>query len=296
MYIPDFTFHKPGSVTEACEILNASPNGAPIAGGTDLLVEIKQGLRKFTDIVSLNAIKKLKKISDNDDTVIIGAGVTHNELTESPIILTHFPALAKAATTIGTHQIRNTGTIGGNLCTCASCADTAPILMASDAVLEIKSISGVRFLNLIEFMVFHHETSLKKGEILTKIIIPKPRPNTGSDFNKFGLRSSASISVASVAVNITAENDIISDAHIVIGAASPVPKICPNSERSLINTDINSLLNDGDKLLDKIGEITASEATPIDDIRGSAEYRRDIIKTITKRTILGAVKNIGHSK
>jgi CO/xanthine dehydrogenase FAD-binding subunit len=123
MYIPDFKYHKPNSLKEACSLLEGSDNAAPLAGGTDLLVEIKQGLRQHNDIVSLAAIDELQLINFENNELHIGAGVTHGTVARSEIISKSFPAIIDAASKIGSEQVRNTGTIGGNICTAASCCD-----------------------------------------------------------------------------------------------------------------------------------------------------------------------------
>ena len=121
LYLKDFTYHKPKTLEEACRLLEQCKNGAPIAGGTEVLVEIKKGLRHNDEIVSLKEIDELKLIRQNKSNLYIGAGVTHNQIKHSQLIKDKFPALIDAASNIGTEQIRNTGTVGGNLSTGASC-------------------------------------------------------------------------------------------------------------------------------------------------------------------------------
>jgi len=283
MFVPDFNYHKPQTLSDAYKLLDSNDNIAPIAGGTDILVEIKNGVRRFDDIMSLKAIDDLEGITIDGNSIIIGPNTTHTELLESEIISESLPALASAASTIGTDQIRNVGTIGGNLCTCASCADTAPALIAYDAFLEIGSMNGIRLLKLTDFLKDHHETALKKGELLTKIFVPKPKKDFYACFNKFGLRDSASISVASVAISIENENGIVKTANVVIGACAPTPILAPSAIKEIIGKDIQ-VLKDNTEILEKIGKSAAKDAYPIDDLRGTAEYRKSIIKTLIKRT------------
>lgn len=291
MYISDFNYHKPGSLSEACKLLEKSKNSAVIAGGTDLLVEIKQGFRYHQDIVSLAEIKELKTINEDEDKLCIGACITHNELTGSPVIKNNFPAIAEAANTIGTHQIRNTATIGGNLCTGASSCDMAPILIALNASVEIASLTKVRTVSLKNFFTFHKKTCIKKGEIITKIIIPQPKPYTGAYFEKFGLREASSISVASVGAMIKFSNNICDEVCIVIGAVAPTPKISDKANKLIKGRKISEL-SENSSILKQAGEAAAEDSLPIDDIRGSAEYRRDIIKVITQRAIIKALDRV----
>jgi len=289
LYLKDFTYHKPQTLTEACRILEQCKNGAPIAGGTDILVELKKGLRQNEDVVSLMGIKKLNTINENDNELIIGACVAHNEVSKSSLIKKRFPALSEAASKIGTHQIRNTGTIGGNLCTGASCCDMAPILIALNASVEIVSSSLKRVVSLKDFFTFHKETSLKKGELLTRIIIPQPPKGFGASFEKFGLRETASISVASVSVSITSDGNICTDSSIVIGAVAPTPRIC-NIAINILNGKIIKDLTENSSLLKSIGEAAVKDSLPVDDLRGSAEYRRHLVIVLTQRAVIKAAK------
>ncbi len=286
----EFNYHKPNSLEEACTLLNNCSNAAVIAGGTDVLVEMKKGLRQNDDLVSLKKLTELKILKEESGEIVIGAAVTHSEIMNSPLIKNNLPALSDAASNIGTDQIRNTGTIGGNLCTGASCCDMAPVLLAYGAEVEIVSSSRNKIVPIKDFFFAHKKTLLAKGEILTKIIVPIPASQTGVCFLKFGLRDAASISVASAAVMIKLSNGVCSEARIAIGAVAPAPKLCGKASKLLIGLTPDDFADDN-KLL-KAAETAAGEALPLDDIRGTADYRRDLIKTLTERAILKAVKQI----
>ncbi len=202
MFIPDFNLHRPDKLDEACRILDESSDGVLLAGGTDLLLDLKQGKRHHQDVVSLTRIAELQSIVVENDKLVLGAAVTHNQLIESPVVREKCFALSEAAEVIGTEQIRNTATVGGNLCTAASCADTAPILFALRAEVEITNSRGTRALPLEEFFTGHRTTALERGDILSRILVPVPAPGTGACYQKFGLRGAANISVASVAAMI----------------------------------------------------------------------------------------------
>jgi len=288
MYIEDFNYHTPKSIKGVCELLGRLDNAALIAGGTDLIVEIKKGLRRQSNIISLKEIDELKTLKVNNGNLEIGAGVTHNMIALSPIIKKDFTAVAEAASKIGTEQIRNTGTVGGNLCTGASCCDMAPILMALDASVEITSTENVKTLSLKDFFIFHKETSLGKGEILTKIIVPSISNNVGVCFEKFGLKESASISVASAAVMVKIENEHCTDASVVIGAVAPTPVLCERTNKTIIGKKIEELTRDSNVMKQAV-ELASEDSSPIDDIRGSADYRRSLVKVLVQRAILKAV-------
>jgi carbon-monoxide dehydrogenase medium subunit len=289
MYIEDFNYHRPLSIKEACKLLEQCNNGAVIAGGTDMLVEIKQGLRHHEDIISLTEIEDLKTINVNNDTLEIGAGVTHNTIALSPVVRRDFVAIAEAASKIGTEQIRNTGTVGGNLCTGASCCDMAPILVALNASVEIASSTNVKTVSLKDFFLFHKETSIEKGEIMTKVIVPLISKNVGACFEKFGLRESASISVASAAVVLKFDEELCSNPCVVIGAVAPTPITCERTNELLIRKKTSELSRNTD-VLKKAGELASEDSVPIDDIRGSAEFRQGIVKVLVKRAIIKAAE------
>jgi aerobic carbon-monoxide dehydrogenase medium subunit len=288
MYLPDFNYHKPKSIEEALELINNNPDCALMAGGTDLLVEIKKGLRIHKNIVSVSEIKGMKIISEDQNNIFIGAGVTHNELIISTLIQKYLPVLAEAASKIGSEQVRNAGTIGGNLCTAASCCDTAPVLLALNSSIEIFDNQNARTIPLKDFFVFNKKTILKKGELVSRIIVPKTDTCTGTHYEKFGLREAGSISVVSVAAYLKIQDQICIDACIVIGAVAPTPKISLKSSSIIIGQTLSEF-NENSTLLEKAGQAAVDDSIPIDDIRGGAQYRRDVLKVLSQRAILKAI-------
>ncbi len=288
MYISDFNYFKPKSIKEATIMLEQSDDSAPLAGGTDLLVEIKQGLRHHKNIISLSDVEELKHITEEPTGIYIGAGITHNELIASDLIKSKLPGIALAASKIGSDQVRNKGTIGGNICTAASCCDLGPVLISLNASVEMASSTETRTVPLIEFFVFHRKTNLKKGELVTRIFVPYPDTNTGVHIEKFGLREAAAVSVASVAVMVKLQAGICEDACIVIGAVAPTPKISDRAIVQIKGKDI-SLLTENSEILKQAGNAAAEDAVPIDDIRGGANYRRDLLKVLTRRAIVNAI-------
>jgi CO/xanthine dehydrogenase FAD-binding subunit len=289
LYLTDFTYHKPDSIKKVFKLLEETKNPALLAGGTDVLVEIKKGIRHNDTIISLAAINELKLIEETESYLNLGACVTHNEVLKSKFIKKNFPALSEAASNIGTEQIRNIGTIGGNLCTGASCCDMAPVLIAYDARVEIASSTKRRVVSLKDFFIHHKETSLAKGEIMTKIIVPIPESGVGVSFVKFGLREAASISVASVSVRINSDGNVCTDSCVVIGAVAPTPRISSNAIEFLNNKKIKGLIKDS-VVLNSIGEAAAKDALPLDDLRGSADFRKHLVNILTQRAVVTAAK------
>lgn len=288
----EFKYHSPNTLEEAINILNKSDNPTLLAGGTDVLVEIKTGIRQTNEIVSLKKLHDLKIIEQHNNEIIIGSAATHNEVKDSPILKEKLFALTEAASNIGTDQVRNTATIGGNICTGASCCDMAPVLLAYNAKVEILSSKEKRTLQLKDFFFAHKKTSINKGEILTKIIVPIPETRTGVSFFKFGLRDAASISVATVSVMIKLSDKQCIDSKVVIGAVAPTPIVCNRASKLLCDFTLSDF-SDENKLI-KIGEATVEDALPIDDIRGSANYRCNLVKVLTLRAIKAAFDRAKH--
>lgn len=293
MYLQDFKYYQPESLEEAFKLLEESKNGAPLAGGTDMLVEIKKGLRQQDEVISLKKIKELKVIEEDGSNLYIGACSTHNEVKNSSLIKTKIPAISEAASAIGSDQVRNTATIGGNICTGASCCDMAPVLLACNASVEITSSKDKRIVSLKDFFIFHKETSIKKGEILTRIIVPLPEPGTGICFIKYGLRQASSISVASASVMIKLDGDICKDSCVVIGAVAPTPRISTIASEVLNGAGLNNLKENS--FLDEAGSAAVKDSLPIDDIRGSAEFRRNLVKVLTRRAIIKSIERAEQS-
>ena len=288
MYLPDFTFYQPESVQEALGMLSRHPGSAAMSGGTDLLVEMKKGMRSHAEIISLTKITELKLIEEDVNSLYIGACATHNEIIGSALVKKSAPALAEATSKIGSDQVRNTGTIGGNLCTAASCCDTAPVLLSLGASVEIADATSTRTVPLKDFFTFNKKTILQNGELITRIVVPKSKPGTGTCYEKFGLREAGSISVVSVAAMVRITDGTCVDACIVIGAVAPTPKISGQATEMLIGKPV-SALTEHSPLLEEAGIAAVRDAIPIDDIRGGAQFRRDVLKVVAQRAIKRAI-------
>ena len=288
MFIADFRYHRPETLDEAVRLINDSAKGVLLAGGTDLLVDLKQGKRSYQDVISLTRVTELGSIRVDGDTLVIGATVTHNQLVHSPLIRDHCYAISEAAESIATEQIRNTATVGGNLCTAASCADTAPILMALGSAVKIVSKSGKRTVALGDFFVGHRSTALARGEVLSAIHVPVPTAGVGAAYEKFGLRQAANISVASVAVMVRVQGDRVVEARLVMGAVAPTPKVSARAYAAIKGQPVADLLPGG-RLTKQVGEAAAADAEPIDDLRGTADFRREITKVLAQRALARAL-------
>jgi len=290
MQLPDFQYYAPETLPEACALLARFGRRARVlAGGTDLLVKMKHGLAAPEILVSLKKLTELKEIRfDPDRGVVIGAAVTHNELINSPLVREKYPSVAEAARQLGNNQIRHRGTVGGNLVNAVPSADLPPLLIALNAAVRLVGNAGERTLPLEEIFTGPNQTVLAADEILTEVIIPAQR-TTGSVYLKFGLRRSGALAVAGVAVSVTMEKGFCRDARIVLGAVAPTPLRAKQAEAVLREKTLTP------ELLAEAGVCAAAEARPISDLRGSAEYRRDLVRVLTRRALTRVIEKGGAS-
>lgn len=288
MYLPDFEYYAPASLPEACGLLaQFGPKAKVLAGGTDVLPKMKQDILTLEALISLKNLNQLTGIYyEKGRGVVIGARATHNDLVNSPVLQEKYLSICEAAHHMANNQIRNIGTIGGNIVNAVPSADLPPILIALGAVIRLVGAGGERTLPLEDFFSGPGKTLISQEEVLTEIIIPD-RPSTGSTYIKFGLRRSGALAVVGVAVAVVMEGDICGEARIVLGAVAPVPMRANKAEELLKGKSVT------EDLLEKVGMCAAGESKPISDIRGSAEYRQDMVRVFTKRALLKAIKE-GH--
>ncbi len=288
MFLPDFNYYIPASLQEACTLLAEKGPGAKVlAGGTDLLNKMKHGLAAPEVIISLKKLDQLTGIEYIPEKgVVIGARVTHNTICNSPLLQEKYLSLCEAAHHMANNQIRNVGTIGGNIVNAVPSADLPPILMALGASITLVGTKGERVMALEDFFVGPGQTRIARDEVLTEIVIPD-QSLTGSTYMKFGLRRSGSLAVVGVAVAVAMEGNVCKDASIALGAVAPIPMRAKKAETMIIGKAVNA------DLLEAVGVCASSECKPISDIRGSEEYRRDMVRVFTKRALRKAIDE-GH--
>jgi len=219
-----FEYFSPKNMTEACTLLNKFGDDAKIlAGGTDVLIELrKTSVKAPKAIIDISGLSELNGITETESEIIIKPLTTHTELGSSAIIKKHARLLHMAANVIGSPQIRNRGTIGGNIMNAATCADTVPPLMALNATITLQSTTGERTVSLVDFFVKPYVTTATGQDLLTEIRFPKLSSDTKSSFIKLGRRNALAISRLSVAAILRKnDNGIIQEARIVPGAAFP---------------------------------------------------------------------------
>ena len=269
----------------AVALLAEHGSGAKVlAGGTDLLADLKAAQHSPRVMVDISQAADLKGISLTNDGLRLGALVTHTEIMRSAVIRDYCPALIEAAHTIGAVQTRNLGTIGGNLVTCVPSMDSGPTLLALDAQITVVDPGGQRRMPLSELFAGPRKTSLADGQLLVDIIIPKASLGKPAAFLKFGLRKGQALALVNAAASFWVERERTTFVapRIALGAVAPKVIRAPKAEAFLAGLTISP------EAMEKAGRIAATEAKPISDFRASADYRRDLIAVLVKRALATA--------
>ncbi|MFW6377803.1 MAG: FAD binding domain-containing protein [Bacillota bacterium] len=280
----DLKFYKTTKVDEAVRLL-AENKLKLLAGGTDFMVDLRNEedfLNDYMGILDLSNIYELKNITENDDYIEIGAMVTHGDIVESDLIRKYYPALAQSSESVGSTQIRNRATIGGNICNAAACADTLGPLIAFEARAVLKSVNGMRTMDVSEFVKWPYETEINENEILVSFILPKPEEGTYSGFQKIGRRQALAITRISLAVTAVIESGIIKDINLVPGSATPVPTTFSKVEAEIKGKKLSEIDSE------EIGEKAAEEMIGITGERWSTPYKKPALATLFRR----AIKNL----
>jgi len=279
MSLLDIKLHEPQSIPDALKLLRGLEESRVFAGGTDLLVEIKEGTTESKHLISLQKIKELKGITVKNSRIRIGALVTPNELAEHSLIQKNLSALSEAAQSMASFQIRSMATIGGNIVSAVPSADLPPSLIAADASVLLACSEDTREVSLLEFFRGPRLSVCREEEILTEIVIPIPKDNTGISYQKVMLRKANALAVASVAAKIKKKKKKIEEASVVLGAVAPTPLLALEASRSLLGKVPS------DSLFQKAALIAQDESSPITDIRGSVWYRKQILEVLTQRAL-----------
>jgi len=285
--IKDFEYLAPKTLKDALTLLSQHREEAKlIAGGQSLLVLIKQGLVTPRYLIDINGTSNLDYINlDEKEGLRIGSLTSHRAIELSSVIRNRFGVLAEMEQGLASIQIRNWGTIGGNLCHADPAGDPAPPLIALKAKGKIASLSGERSLPLEEFFKDYFETALQADEMLTEIQVPNPSPHTGTAYTKFVLME-GDHSIVGVAVSLTlgSSDGACGDARIVLGAAAPVPMRAQKAEKVLVGKAIK------DNVIEEAAQVASEESRPTSDVHGSEEYRRELVRVLVKRAAEEAIK------
>lgn len=280
-----FDFFQPASLAEASRLIQEhGPGGRFLAGGTDLVIAMKEKglLPKY--IVDLKRVPGLSGIRENSDGSIgIGALTTMYTIETSPLIRTKYPFLAQSAAEVGSIQIRNRATVGGNMANATPSADVAPSLIALDAKAKIAGASGERAVPLEQFFRGPGQNIMSADEILTEVVIPKTDATLVGEYIKFSPRDMMDLAYVGVAVAYNRDsNRKCTGVRIVLGAVAPTPIRAKNSEALLEGKVLT------EELSEQVGAEAARESKPISDVRSTAEYRRAMVGVMTKRALLNA--------
>lgn len=281
-----FEYTAPTTLEQAVALLaEHGADAQPLAGGTDLLVDLKHHSDTPKVLIDVGNVAELQGIEVTDRGLRIGSAVTHTEIMASPLIHEHAPAMIDAAHTVGALQTRNLGTLGGNLVTCVPSLDSGPTLIALDAQVTVSGPGGSREMSLEDFFVAPRKTALAPGELLVDILIPAECLGKPASFHKFGLRKGQALALVNVAASlrVNAKDGTVTEPRIALGAVAPTVIRARKAEEFLAGQPA------GEEAFAEAGRIAVTEAKPIDDFRASADYRRDLIAVLTRRALEGAL-------
>lgn len=309
-----FDYLKPSTVEEAIGLLQQHGDTAMlIAGGTDVMVAVKQRKIAPKVLISLRGVGGLSRIEVVNGQIVIGAMTTHRELETSPVVKMHMGALADAVSWLGSVQIRNVATVGGNVCNAAPSADTVGPLLVADASARIIGPNGERIAPLRDFFVGPGTTILTRGEIVTEFMVPAPRPGTASAYWKLTRRKAMDLPILGVAMSLSVDmeavrgmaeiltsgasaDDILNalehhdvqcrEARIALGVAAPTPMLAKAAADILHSVRLTR------DTIDRAGRIASEEARPRDSVRGKAWYRKEMIGAFCRRLTVGCLKRI----
>ncbi|MBI4596568.1 MAG: xanthine dehydrogenase family protein subunit M [Candidatus Tectomicrobia bacterium] len=274
-----FQYYLPGTLEEVLKLLAAHKGEAKVvAGGTDLINQIKRGEICPKCLISLNAVATMQFISKENGLIRIGAGTNLRAIETSLIIKSSFPILAQAAGQIGSPQIRNRGTIGGNLVNAAPSADMAAPLLALNAAVTIVGLNKKLEIPIQDLFQGPGVTSLEEDSLLHEITVPIGSINTRALYYKLGPRMGMDIATVGVAVAVTpAKTGTIEQAAIALGAVAPTPIRARKTEQMLLGQSFS------EELIEEAATTAAEEANPISDQRASANYRKEMVKVLVRR-------------
>jgi CO/xanthine dehydrogenase FAD-binding subunit len=285
-----FDYFAPESLDEAIAILRERGDGGRLlAGGTDLLVQMKEAGVHPPYVVSLRRLRELRGITfDEQQGLRIGAMTTMAEVADNPIVRKRYPVLVDGASIVGSVQTRNMATIGGNICNAAPSADTAPPLLVLGSQVEIAGSGGRRQVPVEGFFAGPGRTILGRNEILIGLAIPTPAPRSGGLYERHTPRAEMDIAVVGVAALVTLEpdRDLIREVRIALGAVAPTPLRAPETEAFLAGQPPS------EDVFERGAELAAEASRPISDVRGSAAFRRHLVRVMTARCLRAAVERV----
>jgi aerobic carbon-monoxide dehydrogenase medium subunit len=283
--VKEFEYLEPKSLTQALEWLNTHRGRARVlAGGTDLYLRLRKRVFLPDYVIDLKRVPDLNYMTPNrGGGVQIGPTTLQDDVAESSLMQEMYPALVEAALWVGAVQTRNRATLVGNLCNASPAADTAPALLSYAAQVKIASAQGERTIALDEFFTGPGRTALQDNELVAEIILPGPQPRTGGSFFR-RTRTAMDIAVVCAAAVLNLANGTCQDVRISLGAVGPTPMRAVRAESTLRGQSLT------EQLIAEASHLAAQEARPIDDVRSSAEYRREMVDVLTRRGLTRALE------
>jgi len=275
-----FQMHQPETVEAASRLLHEyGPEATAYAGGTELLLMMKEGLVQFRHLVDLKTIPGLNRIELQEETLVIGPLTTHRQLERSAVLKAHVPALAELEGGIANARVRAAGTLGGNLCFAEPHSDPATFLLAWGASLALTSAAGQREVPIEDFFLDVLQTAREPDEILTAVRVPVQRSTVRGSHQRFRLQERPSATVAAV---LELQEGVIADARLALGGVSPVPRRVPEAEAALRGQ------TPGEAAFESAAQAAGRAADAIDDLYGSAEYKRHLASVLARRALRAA--------
>ena len=276
------------TIDEAVHAHNQANGSARfLAGGTDLLVQIKSGIKKPDLVIDVKKIVELNSIDEvSENEFVIGASVSGANLNRNKKFASLWPGVLEAFRLIGSEQIQGRASLGGNLCNGSPAGDSVPALIAAGCLAVIAGPDGRKELPIEEFHTGPGRTILKNGEMLVSLKFPKREKNSADAYLRMTPRTEMDIAVVGCGVNITLENDICTSARVSLGAVAPTPLLIKEASEIMIGTNLN------DEVLEKVSKLCMDYCNPINDKRGTIEYRTKVAGVLFKRTTLIAIDRI----
>ncbi len=284
--LPRFNYYRVTSLNEALKLVNELEDFKVVAGGTDLVMDLKIKRYLPKNIIDISRVKELDYIVDEGDRIRIGALTRLQEIVDSPIIREKAYVLVEAVNQMASWQIRNIATIGGNLCNASPAADTAPPLYVLNAELKLISVEGERIVPVTKFFHGPRKTELKKNELLAEIIIPVEK-DAGASAIKLGRRNAFTLSIVAVATLVKVSDNKFTDVRVALNSVAPTPIRAPSVEKALIGKEASL------EAVEEASELVVNDIKPISDVRASADYRREMSIVLTRDSLLKSLERIG---
>jgi xanthine dehydrogenase FAD-binding subunit len=275
------SYQKADSIEDAIQLLTENPESHLIAGGTDILVRLREGQKQYANLVDIHGLASMGQIGrEKDGTITIGSGASFSQVAESKVVLDHIPVLAKGAASVGGPQVRNIATIGGNICNGAPSADSAAPLLVLNAKVDLQGPEGKRCLPLAKFYLGPGRVDLKKGEIMTGLrVAPEDYQGFEGHYIKYAMRNAMDIATIGCAASLKLSKGKISNFRLAYTVAGPTPLRCPKTEKKLAGMTVN------EDMFATLKQDILGELSPRDSWRAGKAFREHIILALAEKIV-----------